>query len=172
MLARQKTARFAVNLWSSGKVPTPLPASPRNRRAAWLQRRAIRRESHATAVPGVSEPCLKRTRQAFRTEGRCMGTVRKIATGATDRDWPDRSRLHNKIESIRRAVSTGSMPINVSKLSPDSVRSTSGVRRVAATGIGKPSSRARKISAAARFPPADWPPKKISAGSCRSRSAR
>jgi len=42
--------------------------------------------------------------------------------------------------------------------SPDSVRSTSGVSRTAAAGRGMPSSRARKMAAAARLPPGDIPP--------------
>jgi len=53
------------------------------------------------------------------------------------------------------------MPRFVAKESPDSVRSNSGDNRATAEGSGRPSSRARTTSAAARFPPADPPPTKF-----------
>ena len=60
---------------------------------------------------------------------------------------------YSKLAGMRLAVNTVSRPRFVRKDSPDSVRSTSGVCRMAAAGSGRPSSRARRINAAARLPP-------------------
>ncbi|HEX4091470.1 MAG TPA: hypothetical protein VHZ33_22380 [Trebonia sp.] len=67
---------------------------------------------------------------------------------------------------------SGSSPRLVWCESPDSVRSEPGVISTTAAGRGSPSSRARKISAAARLPPAEAPPMTIRSGRRSASSAR
>ena len=78
------------------------------------------------------------------------------------RSWPP---AYSSVHGSTGPERTLSRPSLICHESPEPVRSNAPVLNTTAAGSGSPSSRARRISAAARLPPADVPPTMISLGS-------